>query len=400
MHLSLILKQNIIGKLFNHVVVFVINIMLVRILGANISGHYFNELYIINFIAFLCSVGLDYAAISWISREPGLLPVVRSELIKVFFFYVLMATFVFLFLLPSKSIQSIQPAFAVLLFSTGNVMLILFQGLLSALKKFNRQNVVLVSTNLLFVIYLLMRWEQKPALDEVAMAYGLLFAVQGLLMLLTTFKKNENNAGGTINKIPFFKYGFMIMISSLIYFVFLRIDNYYVERYCSSMELSNYVQCGKVGQYFIYFSSVISSTLLPFIASENVGSSYKEWFKLVRPYFILIFIGALVLITIGSFLYPFVFGNDFKSMNDLMRILLPGYVGLGILTLVNAIYLGKGNVKAIFIGDLSGMILVWILDALFVPTYGVYAAAIISSSAYMLLCFYLLYNLKKQFLLP
>ena len=68
-----------------------------------------------------------------------------------------------------------------------------------------------------------MRWEQKPALDEVAMAYGLLFAVQGLLMLLSTFEKNENNAGGTINKIPFFKYGFMIMISSLVYFVFLRL---------------------------------------------------------------------------------------------------------------------------------------------------------------------------------
>jgi O-antigen/teichoic acid export membrane protein len=114
----------------------------------------------------------------------------------------------------------------------------------------------------------------------------------------------------------------------------------------------------------------------------------------------MIIAGAVILITIGSLLYPFVFGEEFKTMDGLMKILLPGYVGLGVLTLVNSIYLAKGNIKAIFIGDFAGMVLVWLLDAIFVPHYGMYAAALISSVAYLLLCFYLLFNLKKQFLLP
>jgi O-antigen/teichoic acid export membrane protein len=399
MHFSLILKQNILGKLFNHLVVFIINILLVRILGAQLSGHFFNELYAINFIAFLCSIGLDYAAISWISREPGLLHIVRRELLSVFLFFLLTATFVLLFLLPSYPSLSIQPVWAILLFSSGNVMLILFQGILSALKKFNRQNYILIFSNLLFLLYLIMRWSSKPSIEEIAMVYAVLFSMQGLLMLFSAFQVSTEVGEGSINKISFYKYGFQVMISSLVYFVFLRVDNYYVERYCTSVELSNYVQCGKVGQYFIYFSSVISSTLLPFIASEKMGNTFKEWITLVKPYFIMIIAGAVILITIGSLLYPLVFGEEFKTMDGLMKILLPGYVGLGVLTLVNSIYLAKGNIKAIFIGDFAGMVLVWLLDAIFVPHYGMYAAALISSVAYLLLCFYLLFNLKKQFLL-
>jgi peptidoglycan/LPS O-acetylase OafA/YrhL len=46
-----ILKQNIAGKLLNHLAVFVINILMVRMAGASWSGVYFNEIYLLNFIA-------------------------------------------------------------------------------------------------------------------------------------------------------------------------------------------------------------------------------------------------------------------------------------------------------------------------------------------------------------
>ena len=82
-----ILKQNIFGKLLNHGIVFIINIIIVRLLGANISGSYFNELYIVNFIVFIFSAGLDYAAIAWLSREPRLLPVIHRFLLKVVLFF-------------------------------------------------------------------------------------------------------------------------------------------------------------------------------------------------------------------------------------------------------------------------------------------------------------------------
>ena len=83
-----------------------------------------------------------------------------------------------------------------------------------------------------------------------------------------------------------------------------------------------------------------------------------------------------------------------------MNILMPGYVCLGILTLMNAVYLGRGDVKTIFKGDLIAMILLLLLDIFIVPKYGATAAAIISSVCYFLLCLYLWLNLKKHFNQP
>ena len=187
------------------------------------------------------------------------------------------------------------------------------------------------------------------------------------------------------------------MISSVIYFAFLRVDNFFVEKYCDPVTLGNYVQCGKIGQYFLYFSSVISSTLLPFIATETVGASYKEWIGMMQPYIVLLFGAALLIFITGYNLFPVIFGNEFTEMYTYMAILLPGYVCLGMLTLINAVYIGKGNIKKIFIGDVGGLILVIILDELFVPLYGASAAAFISSFVYCLVFIFLRIGFKKQF---
>ena len=65
--------------------------------------------------------------------------------------------------------------------------------------------------------------------------------------------------------------------------------------------------------------------------------------------------------------------------------------------ILNSIYIGKGNIKKILIGDAIGLTLVFSLDVFFIPNYGAIAAAIISSIAYMIVAFYLWYDLKNQF---
>lgn len=137
-----ILQHNVLGKLLNHLVVFFINILLVHLLGASDSGPYFNELYVLNFIVFIFSAGLDYAAIALLSQEPLLLTVIRRMMFKtLLFFAAFMSLYVF-FILPHYSNYFNQPAIAILLFSVGNLMLIFYQGILSAQKKLDRKSVV------------------------------------------------------------------------------------------------------------------------------------------------------------------------------------------------------------------------------------------------------------------
>ena len=396
MNISQILKQNIAGKLLNHGIVFLINVVIVRSLQAEESGYFFNNLYLINLLAFLFSAGLDYSAITWISREPLSAPAIHKKLIEVvLFFTAAMLIFSFV-ILPETSFKLYRYSTAIVLFSSGNLMLILFQGFLSAQKKFNLQNIILGISNLCFLVYLLSIPKGEISIFIISIGYGLLYFIQGLFMITFSYQKQVSNPI-RIQWPAFFRHGFFIMISSLVYFCFLRTDNFFVEKYCSGVTLSNYVQCGKVGQYFIYFSSVISSTLLPFLSSEKITSSYQEWKQLIKPYFILIITGAVILISSGKYIYPFVFGKDFNEMSHYMIILLPGFVCLGLLTLVNAVYLSKGNVKKIFKGDIIGFFIVLVADTFLVPQYGVYAAAIVSSISYVIVFLYLWKDVRNQF---
>ncbi|MEO6490416.1 MAG: polysaccharide biosynthesis C-terminal domain-containing protein [Ferruginibacter sp.] len=400
-NITIILKHNVIGKLLNHLLVFFINVMIVRLLGAGISGFYFNELYLLNFVVFIFSAGLDYAAISVISRNPLLLPAInRIFLMFIALFLVVLLLFVFLIFQYTND-YFLQQGFAIIYFSIGNLLLIFYQGILSALKKFNLQNIILGSTNLLYLVYLFifLKPGEVSNLVRVSGSYAILFFIQGCMMVLFSdpgWKKTKDK----LNWKTFFRSGIYIMISSLVYFAFLRVDNFYVQKYENSTTLGNYVQCGKIGQYFLYFSSIISSTLLPFIANESIGSSFTEWKKMMKPYILLLCAAAVFIAVTGHFLFPFFFGTDFLQMNSFMIILLPGFVCLGMLTLLNAVYIGKGNIKKIFIGDIIGLILVSGFDNFLVPKYGAYAAAIISSISYCIVFFYLLSGFKEQFVLP
>lgn len=397
--LATILRHNVIGKLLNHVIVFIINILLVRMLGASLSGNYFNELYLLNIIVFIFSAGLDYSAIALISRTPEVLPVIRIALLRVVLVFSVLISIYAFYVLPVSNNYFKQPGIAIVLFSIGNLLLIFYQGILSSLKKFNQQNVILVFTNLVFLGYLFYQYNRRSHITpgNIEMVYAATFIVQGILIFLLSSTPGKRT-DVTVNWASFIRPGIVIMISSLVYFLFLRIDNFFVQKYADGITLSNYVQCGKIGQYFLYFSSIISSTLLPFIASESIGNSYEEWKKINRPYLLLLFVAAIAMAVSGKFMFPLLFGEAFSKMYPLMLILLPGFICLGMLTLINAVYIGKGNTGKILRGDLAGLMIVFSCDAIFVPLYGVYAAAIISSVAYCMVFLYLFAGFKKQFI--
>jgi O-antigen/teichoic acid export membrane protein len=262
---------------------------------------YFNELYVLSFIVMLCSGGLDYAVISIISRNPGSAIRLRNMLMIVLLIFVLVFSCFVLYGLSFLRREPIQPLYPIILLGTGNLMLIFYQGYLSVLKKFNLQNYLLIITNSLFLILLVFYNVRGDArdLNFISWTYAILFLVQGTLMYLFSLRVTQKKV--PVIKVSWgmlFKNGILIMISSVIYFCFLRIDNFFVERYDSAVVLGNYVQCGKIGQYFLYFTSIISSTLLPFIASESIGSSYIEWKKIMKPYILLISAAALCIVLI------------------------------------------------------------------------------------------------------
>ena len=191
--------------------------MITRILGVTNSGHYFNELYLISFFVFIFSFGLDYSVISWLAREPNLRGAFYKKLIQVtilFTFLLLFSTFV---ILPFSPYSFNQSVIALFLYGSGNMMLILFQGLLSSLKKFSIQNKILLSVNILFSFYLVYLFNDdalSQPLQKVSVGYAFFFFIQGLLMLLFSFEKSKRKGKEfsiLINKTWYNSTGFMII---------------------------------------------------------------------------------------------------------------------------------------------------------------------------------------------
>lgn len=394
-------QHNLVGKLLNHGLVFLINILIVRMAGAGDSGHYFNELYLLSIFVFIASAGMDYAAVRILSANPGLLAaIMRFFSVWVLAFTILMGILLYLFTHAWHQWFS-QSQWAILLFSAGNLMLILSQGVLSAFKKFNQQNLLLAIVHLFFLCWLAYHYiNLMPVpIETIALGYGLMCILQGILLWFACMRQRTDFAPGW-NRAGFIRSGLGIMVSALLYFAFLRVDNFFVEKYDNPITLGNYVQCGKIGQYFLYFSSVISSTLLPFLSGGKALTGYREWLGLMKPYVLMLMAAAAMIALTGYWLFPWIFGPEFTEMYAFMLILLPGYVCLGMLTLINAVYISRGSIRYIFWGDLAGLVLLSCLDALLVPAQGAIAAAWVSSLAYMGLFLYMLAGLKRQFTIP
>jgi O-antigen/teichoic acid export membrane protein len=392
------IRNNLILKIMNHGLVFLINVLMVRLLGGAQSGWIINQLYWLTSLSFLCSLGLDYAAIQAISTHPdsykkwfSILCV--SSLLTIPFIFLLISI---LSNVTSLKIQSNQFA---LLFTSGQTILLLFQGLLNSVKRFMAQNAVLLSTNfILCLCFFYFFFTQKPvSINLIFTLFSVNIFLQGLIMAAIALPKKKLNfqlPDGNDKKAVM--HGFKIMLSTLVYFFFIRTDHFFAEKYADPISFGNYVQCGKIGQYFLLFASMISVTLLPFISDHKQMSQRNSWFSVLRPYVIIMVAIAFCILIAGKFLFPLLFGEAFIDMHQIMNILLPGYLALGFLTLLNAFYIGKGMLKRMLIGDICGLIVVLILNLTFSRKGNIYIVSMISTSCYIALFLFMFYGMKKR----
>lgn len=392
------IRNNLILKIMNHGLVFLINVLMVRLLGGAQSGSIINHLYWLTSLSFLCSLGLDYAAIQAISSHPNSYRKWFSFL-SVVSFIGIPFIFLLIFILSKIMDFKIQSIGLTVLFASGQTIILLFQGLLNSVKRFMAQNAVLLTTNfILCMCFFLFFISQKPvSINLIFTLVSVNMFLQGLIMATIAFPKKDINVtlSDGIDKKAIF-HGFKIMISTLVYFFFIRTDHFFAEKYADPISFGNYVQCGKMGQYFLLFASMISVTLLPFISEHKQVNQHNSWFSVLRPYVIIMVAIAFCILIAGKFLFPLLFGNAFTEMHQIMNILLPGYLALGLLTLLNAFYIGKGMLKRMIIGDICGLIVLLLLNLFYSRNGNVFVIAIISSSCYIGLFLFMFYGVKKR----
>lgn len=194
-----------------------------------------------------------------------------------------------------------------------------------------------------------------------------------------------------------FRYCMMAYLANIIFFLLYRIDYWFVEKYCSAVQLGNYIQVSKLGQLFFILPTILASAIFPLTAGgqkEKVNSLLP---LLSRSIFWLYAIICLLLMLAGKWLFPFIFGADFTGMYQPFLLLIPGILSLSGLFTLTAYYAGKNKIKVNITGSLLALVVIIVGDSIFIPMYGINAAAFISSIGYIVYQVYVLIIFNKEY---
>jgi O-antigen/teichoic acid export membrane protein len=221
-------------------------------------------------------------------------------------------------------------------------------------------------------------------------AYFISFFLGGIILIALYLLKNKNRSFSLpefaeIKQV--FKYAAMALAANVIFFLVYRIDYWFVHNspVCTETDLGNYIQASKMGQLMLVVPQILSSVVFPRTAAgETNETMHNALFILSRLLLRIYIIGIAITVLFGEDIFIFIFGVTFNTMHIPFLLLLPGLFAVSVTTILASYFAGKGVVRINIFAAFIALVFVVIADYFFVPIYGIVAAAITSSIAYII----------------
>lgn len=295
----------------------------------------------------------------------------------------------------------------ILAFSASYILGLLLTNYFTALF-FAKQNFWLPNIMLFCVNIILLFWLPWRALENAAdqnhytNIYFLLFLGQGLsvaIAYLLYYRINIFTLPTWLYLHLIFKISLSALLANVIFFLVYRIDYWFVDHYWKTKDafaLGNYINVSKLMQMLLILPQILGSVIFPATASGNyaqMGSSIQRISRLLTIAFVVLF---LLLLVFGKWMFPLVFGETFNQMYWPSLLLIPGLLGLSVLHLLSAYFAGQNKIRFNVIGATIGLIVIIIGDFIFIPKYGIIAAAAVSTVGYLSNLLYALWQFQKE----
>ena len=110
----------------------------------------------------------------------------------------------------------------------------------------------------------------------------------------------------------------MNFIIAVIFFLILRSDLYFVEKYCTKVELANYLQASKIGQMLLIFPGLIAGVIFPYTIDDSKALAGKVA-SLCRILTFLYIIMLSVFLLTGQYVFTWLFGYDFNLIYKIFQ---------------------------------------------------------------------------------
>lgn len=278
-----------------------------------------------------------------------------------------------------------------------------FSSLFYANKNFFLPNFLMVLINLI-VIILIPKQEGTENTNTALIinVYFAFFMITGLTLAVAFMVKKSSWKNFTL---PYFtdmrllvRYAIVALAANVIFFLVYRVDYWFVKKYCSPLALGNYIQVSKLGQMLLIIPTIVSSVVFPHTAGGSMlrGEMKDNIMRIGRITTLLFVILILAIAALGMWLFPFVFGSTFRLMYYPFLLILPGIWALSNLYILSAYLAGVNRVKVNVMGAVSALLVILVGDYLFIPRYGILAAAVVSSIGYFVNFIYSFIIFKKE----
>ncbi|MCZ2222817.1 MAG: polysaccharide biosynthesis C-terminal domain-containing protein [Chitinophagales bacterium] len=403
-----LLQQSLLWRGLYFVTLLLVNIVLSRSLQADGTGWIY---YLTNFFSFILLVaslsmesGYTYYASSNVISHHKLAWFTLCWTLVISIVSAIGVGIYFKGLKSSELNYSDNYIFYAATYVAGILLINFFMVLFYAQRNYVIPNLILSIVNIILIVVILLANKKSDEYNIVVNNYFLSILFQGILLAIVFIIINKSYKDISLpDKVSFkllLKYSLVALASNVIFFFVYRIDYWFV-RYntatCTPADLGNYIQASKLGQMMLIVPQIFASVIFPQTASgylrENITNSILIFF---RVFLQVLFIGIILIASIGFWLFPAVFGATFNNMTIPTLLLLPGIFSLAVLCLLSAYFAGKGKVKINVIGGVYALIVVIIGDFIFIPIWGINAAAAVSTAGYTVNLLYSLYHFFKN----
>ncbi len=384
--------------------VLLINIGIARFFAAEQSGQIFFIVNNLALVLLIASISLESGATFYISSgglEAGLMANFCAVWANGASLIALAGWWIYLGLTHSAYLTNPGFPIASFLFILGVLFTSYFTALFYAKKEFGLPNKILFTINLLFIVLLVAAKNNPVFRTSFIEIYFFSFFLQGFVIRLFFFRRYATGSrfmfptNDILKKV--FRYSLIALMANLIYFLVNRIDYWFVQYYCSSADLGNYIQASKLAQMLFILPSILGATLFPVFSSlENKGNE-KQLATAMRVLLIINSGICFLIACVGWFVFPLVFGATFENMYVLFLFLIPGILSITLTYPLTAWFSGARQLGTNVRGSLLALIVICIGDRILLPVYGISTAPVVCSTGYFCYYCYMVTKFRKEY---
>lgn len=384
---SNILFRSVFWRGFYFLSVLLLNLIIARHFGAQLSGTIFYSGTVFSFIMLLLSVSLEAGMGYYLSSgklkplQLGMLSIGWTSFISLLLFMSFPYWEQYLgsyFNYHERLIFSIS-------FIGGNLLITYFVALFHAKLNFKTPQLMLCIMHLLLIFsFIIPEISQISISDKTYISfYFFSFPISGTLLATLFFwaytKRSDLKLLSAIELKGLIHFSSNAFLINLLTFLLRRADLVIVEKFCTAETLGNYIQVNKLSQMFYLLPVMLASALFPLTAGgmhTSVNEKLQSLSRWITSGYVII---SLFVALTGYWVFPFLLGKSFDQMYLPMIIAFPGIIAYSLAHLLAAYFSGRKMLFVNLQGISLSLFLLITLDLLLIPLGGIIMASMVVS---------------------